>query len=371
MQNLALGDTYTISPTMINSLRLTFLRTATVRTSTTKIPNLCTLGMNAWCELPNYISYDFSAPGFLGYDYENTYGINDSFQWQLHSHSITAGFNYQHVQMNGDGVFQVNPGPTVTTGSASYTGYALADFITGEADGYSQGGGQLSRDGQNIPSLFLNDTWKAARRFTVTAGLRWDPFFPQHNKYKMASDFNLANYDAGVESSVYPNSPPGITYPGDAGFNGHSVLSNHLAQFSPRLGMVWDPTGKGKMSVRAGYGLSYSTVVLWNTMHNVLNPPYGTTVSFVPAPVNVSNPSDGGGVANPFFSYPGGNPFPWPEPPPSSITFPQTAPSCFRHQRAAGAHAILERFSPGPSHRKLAVLGHLHRQQVDQSVAGR
>jgi hypothetical protein len=206
------------------------------------------------------------------------------------------------------------------------------------ADGYSQGGGQLSRDGQNIPSLFINDNWKVARHFTVNAGLRWDPFLPQHNKYKLASDFNLANYDAGVESKVYPNSPPGITYPGDAGFNGNSILSNHLNQFSPRIGVVWDPTGKGKMSVRAGYGLSYSTVVLWNTMHNVLNPPYGTTVSFVPAPVNVTNPGNGGGVANPFYSYVGGNPFPWPQPPPSSITFPQNGAYVFQNTNEQPAH---------------------------------
>ena len=336
VQNVTVGDTYSFSPTMINSVRLTFLRTATERTSDPRIPNLCTLGMNAWCELPNYLSYDFGAPGFLGYDYENTYGVNDSVLWQLHSHSITYGFNFQHVQMNGDGVFQVNPGPTVTTGASSYTGQALADFITGEADGYSQGGGQLSRDGENFPSLFINDNWKVARSFTVNAGLRWDPFLPQHNKYKLASDFNLANYDAGVESKVFANSPPGITYPGDPGFNGNSILLNHLAQFSPRLGIVWDPTGKGKMSVRAGYGLIYSTTLMWNQMHNVLNPPYGTTVSFVPAPVNVSG--NGGGVANPFFSYPGGNPFPWPQPPPSTIAFPQNGAYVFQSANNQPAH---------------------------------
>jgi hypothetical protein len=338
VQNVTVGDTYSMTPTMVNSLRLTFLRTATQRTSDPRIPNLCALGMNAWCQLPNYVSYDFSAPGFLGYDFENTYGVNDSVLWQFHSHSITYGFNFQHQQMNGDGVFQVNPGPTVTTGSSSYTGYALADFITGMADGYSQGGGQLSRDGENFPSLFINDNWKAARRITINAGLRWDPFFPQHDKYKLNSDFNLPNYDAGVVSKVYPNSPPGITYPGDAGFNGRSILPNHLSNFSPRIGIVWDPTGKGNMSVRAGYGFIYSTTLMWNQMHNVLNPPYGTTVSFVPAPVNASNPGNGGGVANPFFSYPGGNPFPWPEPPPSTITFPQNGAYVFQDTNNRPAH---------------------------------
>jgi hypothetical protein len=336
-QNVAVGDTYSISPTMVNSLRLTFLRSASVRTSVDQIPSLCSLGTEAHCPLTNYLSFDFGAPGFLGYDMENTYGVNDSVLWQLHSHSLTFGVNFQHAQMNGDGVFQVNPGPTVSTGSASYTGYALADFMTGQPDGYAQGGGQ-TRDGENNPSMFIQDSWKAARRLTVNAGLRWDPFFPQHNGYKMLSDFNLANYQAGVESTVYPNSPPGITYPGDAGFNGHSILQKHLPLFGPRVGAAWDPTGKGKMSVRAGYGLFYSTSIMWNRMHNVLNPPYGTTISFVPAPVNVSNPGDGGGIINPFFSYAGGNPFPWPEPPPSNITFPVNGAYVFQNTNEEPSH---------------------------------
>jgi hypothetical protein len=338
VQNATVGDTYSINSSMVNSLRLTFVRTASQRTSDDRIPSICALGMPATCPLTHYLSFSLGAPGFLGYDMENTNSVSDSVLWQFHAHSITYGFSFVHAQMNGDGVFQVNPGPTVTTGTASYTGQSLSDFVTGMADGYSQGGGQLSRDGENYPSLFIQDNWKVARRLQINAGLRWDPFFPQHNKYKMAADFNPANYNAGIVSKVYPNSPPGITYPGDAGFNGNSVLPNHLPNFSPRLGVVWDPTGKGKMSVRAGYGLTYSTTLMWNQMHVVLNPPYGTTVSFVPAPVNVSNPAQGGGVANPFFGYPGGNPFPWPEPPPSSIIFPQNGAYVFQDPNNQPAH---------------------------------
>jgi len=338
VQNVSLGDTYVIAPTIVNSLRLTYARTASQRAPVDQIPSICALGMAASCLLPHFLSFDFSAPGNLGYDYENTYGVNDSVMWQKGSHSIAFGFNWQHAQMNGDGTFQVNPLPTVSTGSASYTGYALADFMTGMADGYSQGGGQISRDGENYPSLFVQDNWKVASHFQLNLGLRWDPFIPQHNGYKTISDFNLANYDAGVTSKVYPNSPPGITYPGDPGFNGHSILQNHLALFEPRIGVVWDPTGKGNMSVRAGYGYFYSTSVMWNQMHNVLNPPYGTTISFVPAPVNVSNPANGGGIANPFFSYPGGNPFPYQEPPPSSIVFPQNGAYVFQNSNEQPAH---------------------------------
>ena len=341
-QSVSVGDTYSIRPTMINSLRLTFFRTAAQRTSVDSIPNICSLGMNAWCQLPHFMSGygGFGAPGNLGWVYGNTYGVNDTVSWVSGSHRMSFGFAFQHAQMNSDGVYQVNPLPTVSTGSSSYTGQALAGFITGMADGYSQGGGQLGRDAENFPSLFFQDNWKVARRFQINAGLRWDPFFPQHTGYNMAGSFNLDDYNKNVTSKVYTSSPPGMTYPGDAGFNGTSVLPNHLANFSPRLGMVWDPFGKGMTSVRAGYGYIYSTTLMWNQMHVVLNPPYGGTVSFVPQPVNVSSqdPLAGGGIANPWFNQPGGNSFPTPEPPPSNYPFPQNGGYVFLNPNAQPSH---------------------------------
>ena len=126
-------------------------------------------------------------------------------------------------------------------------------------DGYGQGNGQISRDGHNIPSLYAQDNWKVAAHFQINLGLRWDPFLPQHSGYGYASNFNLANYDAGKQSSVYTNAPPGITFPGDSGFNGKSDSVNILANFSPRIGVVWDPSGKGNMSVRAVYGFAYNS----------------------------------------------------------------------------------------------------------------
>jgi hypothetical protein len=341
VQNAVVGDTRTINTRMVNVLTGNFGRTATVRTADPAIPNLCSLGTIATCPLPNYLSYaGFSAPGFLGYDYENVYGVSDNLGWQLRSHHLELGAVYQHVQMNNNGLFQVNPGPGTSTGNTSYTGQSLADFMTGEVDSYGQGNGQIGREGQNYPALYIQDNWKTARRVQLNFGLRWDPYFPQHTKYGYASNFNLADYTAGKKSVIYPNAPAGTTFPGDIGFNGTSVSLNHLAQFAPRVGVVLDPTGSGRMSIRAGYGLSYNTAVLWNTMHIVLNPPWGGTLSFTPAPVNVSSPDPfaGGGVANPFFGYPGGNPFPTPGNPPPSFVFPANGQYVFEDQNIVPSH---------------------------------
>jgi hypothetical protein len=325
IQTVSIGDTYLFNPNMINTLRLSFARTATVRASNAGIPTLCQLGMNATCPIANQLSaYYKNTPGNLGYDYENSYGATEGFAWTKGKHQLNFGFSWIHIQMNNDGVFQMNPGPTFNTNT---TGVTIADFVTGNVDSYGQGNGQLGRDSQNQPSAYAQDSWKVIPRLQITAGIRWDPFIAQYNKYGMASAFTLDGYKAGTVSSQYVNAPPGITFPGDKGFNGKSSTNNYYAAFAPRIGFVWDITGKGTQTLRSGYGYFYDTSILWNTMHIVLNPPWGETLSFVPLTV-----AQGGGLANPFFGQPGGNPFPTPLNPPSNFAFPVNGTYVFENQ---------------------------------------
>jgi hypothetical protein len=343
VQNVSIGDTHILSPQMISSFRLYFGRTATVRTSNAAIPTLCEVGMRATCSVPHQLTVfnpSLLFPGFLGWDYENVYGISENIGWQLHSHHLEFGFAGQQVQMNADGTFQVNPLPTFSNGNASYTANQYADFVTGNLDSYGQGNGQLGREVQNMPSLYFQDNWKLTQHLQVNYGVRWDPFFPQHNRYGMASDFSLAAYNAGTKSRVYVNAPPGLTFPGDPGFNGKSDTHNRLLDLAPRIGFVWDPRGRGLETLRGGYGIFYDTSMMWNTMHVVLNQPWGATTSFTPAPVNVasSDPLAGGGLANPWFGIAGGNPFPTPLNPPSNYPFRDNGAFVFQDQNIKPAN---------------------------------
>jgi hypothetical protein len=62
-------------------------------------------------------------------------------------------------------------------------------------------------------------------------------------------------------------------------------------------------------------------------MHIVLNPPWGLTLGITPQTV-----AQGGGLANPWSGYAGGNPFPSPLNPPSSFVFPQHGTYVFENQ---------------------------------------
>jgi hypothetical protein len=83
----------------------------------------------------------------------------------------------------------------------------------------------------------------------------------------MLSHFEPQWFAQDRHSKVFTNAPAGLIFPGDDGFPGQSDTSQRLAQFSPRVGIVYDPRGKGQETIRAGYGVFYETSFLWQMMY--------------------------------------------------------------------------------------------------------
>jgi hypothetical protein len=90
-------------------------------------------------------------------------------------------------------------------------------------------------------------------------------------------------------------------FPGDSGYPGDATSFGKIAQFAPRVGLVWTPNGDERTSVRASWGVFYDTPHLFFNTRFANNPPWG-------AQITISNPP--GGFADPYLGYPGGNPFP-------------------------------------------------------------
>ena len=329
VQSANLGDTYLINAKTVNSLRLSFSGSAVNRVGAEGVPTMTQLGSNVFSPISNYtgqimVNGYFTSGAIPGYIYTNVYSISEDLGTTIGAHQLDFGANWINTQMNALGPFQMNPRMTFT---GQLTGNSLADFITGNLDSMLQGNGQVGRDRQNSPSIYAQDSWKVTPRFQTNMGIRWDPFIPQHSGYNYASQFDPAKFYAGQVSKVYVNAPPGLTFPGDAGFPGQSNTYARYMDFAPRFGIVFDPRGKGTEMIRAGYGIFYDSSYLWNTLHIPLNPPWGNSIT-------LNAPS--GGLSNPWLGYPGGDPFPTPAHVPSTYQFPVGGTYVFQplHARA-------------------------------------
>ncbi len=124
----------------------------------------------------------------------------------------------------------------------------LEDFVAGLPRGSFRPGktggrifvGNSSRHVyMNSLGAFLQDDWRVTPRLTVNAGVRYDL-----NTVIKESQDRLANFDpaTGIQQVGHGISAP---YNGD-----HN-------NFAPRLGVSWDPGGKGKTVVRAGGSVIY------------------------------------------------------------------------------------------------------------------
>jgi hypothetical protein len=313
-----LGDTYTLSPTAVNSFHATLGRRSNNRGPNASGINMATLGAtNLSQSTPNFLQVAVNNGGFaigcgtcaLGRFPVTSFQYADDVDILRGKHQIAFGVDYlrtreiQENHYNDNGVF---------TFSGQYSNDPLLDFLTGKMNTFNQSGQQLNDLRQNVFALYVQDTYHMTRRLVVNLGLRWEPFLPEFDHYDRGSTFSRAAFDAGQVSQVYANAPTGSLFAGDPGIT-HSFTDRRLANFSPRLGIVYDPTGSGKTTIRAGAALLYDSVGAFIPYRMVAqNPPYGPQVTLTSGPYQFSNP---------WGNVPGGDPFPL-APPSKNVSFP-------------------------------------------------
>jgi hypothetical protein len=283
VQNLTLGDTYLISSNMVNSFHATFNRSVEieVQNSTVDLEDLITAaGVPAGDiyqlgppKFPTYMTgfdvnggffgFTGSTPSIQPYD---TLDFSDDLSWTRGSHQLSFGMDYINLRafatnyLNNQGIFtfdgnrtDLEPFPLASSG--------LPDFLLGWTSansGYAQDAPVPSIQHQNLFSLYAQDSWKITRRVTITAGLRWDPFFGHTDPKGHVVSISVPDIINDVHSTVFPTAPAGYLFNGDPGGPSDNKLSkNALNKWSPRIGIAWDPEGNGRMSIRAGFGIFY------------------------------------------------------------------------------------------------------------------
>jgi hypothetical protein len=109
-------------------------------------------------------------------------------------------------------------------------------------------------------------------------GLRYGPNVMPHDYFNRGVVFSQANFLANVTSSIYPNAPAGALYYGDKGVT-KQFTKNSYGQFSPNVGVSFDPIGNGKTVIRAGGALMFDNPNFFTAQRNQQNPPFATAVT--------------------------------------------------------------------------------------------
>jgi hypothetical protein len=156
------------------------------------------------------------------------------------------------MYFNGNATSNNNPR---AGGLGANFAHGMADFLLGRFDSYNQGDGfDMTLQSWNL-GLYAMDTWRATPKLTITPGVRFE-----HNSGISEIENRLTLYRPGLQSTEFPNYPPGVVVAGDAGVP--NTLSGSFTKLAPRLNFAYDVMGDGKMAVRGSVGLYYGRDVM-------------------------------------------------------------------------------------------------------------
>lgn len=216
--NLVLQDSFTLSPTMFNEVRLGYNRSDLDRNfrgfdQLQAFVNVTTGSLNAG--LASFIHFT-----------NNTYSLVDNFTNIRGRHTLKAGLEVREVRSY-----------RIQGGLPTHTYNTTADLI---ADRPARIGLIFNTSKRNFTTnygFYGQDDWRVNQRLQLNLGLRYEYYTP------LTGAFNVTGSD--------PFGAFGTS-------NREPYFAADKNNFAPRLGLVYDVFGNQKLVARAGGGISYA-----------------------------------------------------------------------------------------------------------------
>jgi hypothetical protein len=266
-----------------------------------------------------------------------TWSWQDNASWSKGNHTLKFGTQIQRVTIFTTGSAGITPiyslgfsgsnpyapatsdFPAPANGSISSSALANATQIlqsvagvlnqvsqtlnaTSQTSGYVAGAPQDRNYSQNDWSFYLGDTWRIKPRLTLTYGTRYEYFSPVNERNGLVL-LPLVPAGQTVEQALLGNAT--IDFAGGPSKRG--LYGRRMAQFSPNVGVAWDPFGNGKTAVRAGFSVNYANDQFFTAADNAAAGNSGLSAT----PANqglfgrtVSNPQGAQNVTIPPFQIP-------------------------------------------------------------------
>jgi len=310
-ESVSVTDTHTFSVNLVNQALFSFNHTDGSFLPIQPTKSLVDLGARYYND-PIY-KWQIAVSGYFSIDTADTNHFPrresqfvDTLRWTHGKNQITFGGDFSRGHNDAINNYRAN-GQWAFGGTSLFTNDGLADFMIGRYNSLTQGMGEYKNTNVTHLGMFFQDSIKLTRRFTIDAGVRWEPFFPFTD-----NNGKLAVWSPGQQSQRYANAPLGVLYVGDPGVP-DSAIPRTWRNVAPRLGFAWDVMGDGKTSVRGGYGVFYDYPNSISTNSQADQAPFGTVITTF------------GNINNSFTDPYAGttNPFPGSLNPPTNAIFPQ------------------------------------------------
>jgi hypothetical protein len=299
VQQFVMSNTKTIGATAVNEARATVFRNVLHKdnpagsfaslSSLGFITGPGTLGIISLAGYKEYVpqmnfgqlGLTIGVPTLNTFQPNTTYTASDVFSKSLGKHTVKFGGEFRYLQVNERNFANPNGGFTF---DGTVTGVDFADYLLGATSTtnqpYTQAALQLLDSRTRYGGAFVQDSWKVKPNFTLNLGLRWEVSMPWYD-----TQGKLQAFIPGETSTLFPNSPTGLVFPGDPNVP-KTLAPTRYNNFAPRIGLAYSPGfsdgalgkifgGPGKTSIRASFGIYYTSVEDLNLFYEVADAPFG------------------------------------------------------------------------------------------------
>ena len=301
-KNLAVGETWVISSSIVNETRFGYnyayhLNAPISLDGRNWVADIGLRNLAGGIDPIDYGRPGFTMSGFSGNGEggitqgatENIYSISNATSWVKGAHNIRFGLQAQFRKF--EHLTEVPPRGGFTF-NGQFTGNPVADFLLGYCSTCTGAFGS-SRSTYHSPTVapFIDDNWQINRALTLQMGIRWEYLAPWSEVDGIEGSFDANQGKIGyhkLPASVPPQLVPLII--NQDNYFPAGILRKDLNNWGPRVGLAYNVNDR--TVARTGFGVYYDNLNLNELQFSRLVPPYYGQYSLQPTPTDLSLNAD-------------------------------------------------------------------------------